>query len=294
MKGNTKTPKRLSFAVKIGAAPLLAAVFMLLVILLPFPGNRIRVFAESLTSRHIVNPPIDISTQDRTRLEWGQGRNFDALNRPGGAVAYQQIYGGLSGYFLGPWQPGSPKVIYLTSDLGYVNQATTDFLNALKAKQVPCVFFVTLNVMENNPDIILRIIGEGHELANHSATHPAKGLPSQSLDSQIKEILLPHEKALRDYGYEMHLFRFPAGIFSAQTMAVVNNLNYRSVFWSYAYRDWDPANQPDVNSSFQKAVERLHPGAIYLLHGISSTNAAMLPAFVDAARAQGYEFALLQ
>ncbi len=92
----------------------------------------------------------------------------------------------------------------------------------------------------------------------------------------------------------MHLFRFPAGVFSAQSLAAVNNLNYRSVFWSYAYADWDTAHQPDPAASLQKAVERLHPGAIYLLHGISSTNAAILPGLVDAARAQGYEFALLQ
>ena len=45
--------------------------------------------------------------------------------------------------------------------------------------------------------------------------------------------------------YEMHLFRFPAGLYSEKSLAVVNNCNYRSVFWSFAYVDYDVENQSD-------------------------------------------------
>ena len=248
----------------------------------------------NVTSIALVNEPIDELSQDTTLLEWGQGRNFDDLNRPGGCLMYQQKYGDMSAYFLGPWQEGDPKVIYLTFDIGYTNEYTISILDTLKAKGVKAVFFATLPVINDESAIVNRIIKEGHELANHSVTHPSAGLPSETVEEQRAEIMDVHNACLEKYGYTMHLFRFPAGKFSAQSLAIANNCNYRSVFWSWAHRDWNTEDQPDVQTSLNAAVERLHPGAIYLLHGISSTNAAMLGDLIDAAKEQGYEFALLQ
>lgn len=90
----------------------------------------------------------------------------------------------------------------------------------------------------------------------------------------------------------MTLFRNPAGIFSEQSLAVTQSLGYRSMFWSFAYADWDPDNQPDQAKSLEKLVERLHPGALYLIHAVSATNSAILGDFIDQARAKGYTFEL--
>jgi len=248
----------------------------------------------NITSIKLVNDRLDESSADTTLLEWGQGRNFDELNRPGGCLMYQQKYGDMSAYFLGPWKEGDPKVIYLTFDIGYTNEYTVSILDTLKEKDVKAVFFATFPVVSRESNIVNRIIDEGHELGNHSVSHPSAGLPSQTVEEQRAEIMDVHNICLEKYGYEMHLFRFPAGKFSAQSLAIANNCNYRSVFWSWAHRDWNTEEQPDVASSLSEAVDRLHPGAIYLLHGISSTNAAMLGDLIDQARAQGYEFALLQ
>lgn len=248
----------------------------------------------NVTSIKLVNDPIDEQSADTALIEWGQGRNYDDLNRPGGCLMYQQKYGDMSAYFLGPWQEGDPKVIYLTFDIGYTNESTVSILNTLKEKGVKAVFFATLPVVNNEPDIVNRIINEGHELANHSVTHPSAGLPSETVEEQRAEIMDVHNACLEKYGYEMHLFRFPAGKFSAQSLAIANNCNYRSVFWSWAHADWNPERQPDVASSLQEAVARLHPGAIYLLHGISSTNASMLGDLIDQAQDMGYVFELLQ
>lgn len=70
----------------------------------------------------------------------------------------------------------------------------------------------------------------------------------------------------------MNLFRYPAGKFSEQSLAVVNNCGYESVFWSFAYLDYDVDNQPDQAESLQKMKNKMHPGAIYLLHAESATN----------------------
>ena len=58
--------------------------------------------------------------------------------------------------------------------------------------------------------------------------------------------------------------------------------------------DYDVDNQPDQAESLQKMISRLHPGAIYLLHGQSATNAAVLGDFIDQARELGYEFCLIE
>ena len=95
------------------------------------------------------------------------------------------------------------------------------------------------------------------------------------------------------FGYEMNLFRYPAGKFSEQSLAVVNNCGYESVFWSFAYLDYDVDNQPDQVESLQKMKNKMHPGAIYLLHAESATNAALLGDLIDAAQTQGYSFGTL-
>jgi peptidoglycan/xylan/chitin deacetylase (PgdA/CDA1 family) len=102
-----------------------------------------------------------------------------------------------------------------------------------------------------------------------------------------------HDYVLEQFGYHMYLFRYPAGRFNEQSLAIVNNCNYKSVFWSFAYVDYDVNNQPDPAESLAKLEERLHPGAIYLLHAESETNASILGDLIDYARKQGYSFGTL-
>lgn len=237
------------------------------------------------------NPQIDPASLDNTTQDWGPGVHMDDANRPLSALSYQEKYGSYNANFINP-DTGGQKLIYLTLDEGYEYGCTASILDTLKAKQVPAVFFVTGSYVKDQPDLVKRMIAEGHGVGNHSATHPANGLPSQTIEQQQSEISQVHDYVKENFGYEMHLFRYPAGKFSDQSLAVINNCNYKSVFWSFAYLDYDVNNQPDQTESLNKLIERLHPGAIYLLHAESSTNTAILGDFIDQARAAGYEFAL--
>lgn len=134
------------------------------------------------------------------------------------------------------------------------------------------------------------MIDEGHIVGAHSVTHPSAGMPSLSIDSQISEVRDLHNYVKEKFDYDMYLFRYPAGIFSEQSLAIVSNLGYRSVFWSFAYADWDPNKQPNEVEALQKVTDRLHNGAIYLLHAVSKTNADILSDFIDNARNLGYVF----
>ncbi len=220
-------------------------------------------------------------------IPWGTGTDTDEFNRPNGAVAYQELYGHYSADFI---RENSSK-IYLTMDEGYENGYTPAILDTLKEKGVHAVFFVTMDYVKRQPDLVRRMIAEGHVVGAHSVTHPADGMPSLSLEAQLGELRDLHEYVRQEFGYEMYLFRYPAGIFSEQSLALVQAAGYRSVFWSFAYRDWVTDDQPSAEEAMEKIMGRLHPGAIYLLHAVSATNTQVLGDFIDQARAQGYEFA---
>lgn len=235
------------------------------------------------------NPAIDnVSALDGEILNWGQGSNVDQQNRPTGSLSYQEKFRDYPVDFI---IPTSEKKIYLTFDEGYEYGCTPSILSTLKEKGVNAVFFVTQPYAKEDPELIRQMIDEGHMIGNHTVSHPASGVPSLSLEEQKQEVMGNHEYIKQNFGYDMCLFRFPAGKFSEQSLAVLNNCGYRSVFWSFAYLDYDVNNQPNEAESLQKMIDKLHPGAIYLLHAESWTNTNVLGDFIDKAREAGYEFA---
>lgn len=244
---------------------------------------------ESATAKPEYPKIANVETLNSQSMDWGQGSNVDEKNRPTGALTAQEQYGSKNALFIGE----ESQTIYLTLDEGYEYGCTPSILDTLKEKNVKAVFFVTESYAKQEPELVKRMIAEGHTVGNHSVTHPAAGLPSLSTEEQQKEVLENHAYIKENFGYEMHLFRYPAGKFSEQSLAIVNNCNYRSVFWSFAYLDYDVNNQPGEEESLQKMIEKLHPGAVYLLHAESKTNTAVLGRFIDQVREKGYEFALI-
>ena len=222
-------------------------------------------------------------------VTWGPGKQFDDENRSIACTGLQETYSDYNCIFIGD---SSDKHIYLTFDQGYENGYTPVILDVLKEKQVPAVFFLTGQYVKTSPDLVQRMIDEGHVLGNHSNHHyDVTEVPIQQAQQDLMEL---HEMVQDQFGYSCSLYRFPEGKFSEQGLALAEECGYKSVFWSFAYADWDPENQPDPTTALQTLKDRLHCGAIYLLHSVSSTNAAILGDFIDAARAQGYEFAALE
>ena len=202
------------------------------------------------------------------KLGWGPGLQTDENNRPVGATSYQEKYGQYDADFIRE----NEMNIYLTFDEGYENGFTGKILDVLKEKQVPAVFFVTQPYVESEPELIQRMIDEGHVVGNHSVTHPS--LPDCTVEECRQEVLGLHEYMMETFNYEMKLFRFPMGEFSEQDLSILQQLGYRSVFWSFAYQDWLVDDQPDPQEAIQTIEQRCHPGAIYLLHAVSDHDPA--------------------
>lgn len=217
------------------------------------------------------------------------GNNLDdqtSTGIPQGVFYYKRLWGKYNVDFIS--NRTEEKVIYLTMDCGFDNPETALILDTLKEKNVKATFFVTSMFYNARPDLIQRMIDEGHRIGSHSINH--KNMTTLDIATQTNEIMDVVNKLKNDFGYDCKLFRFPEGQFSDQTLALVDNLGLKSVFWSYAYNDYS-ATQPPVDESLAKAVKYVHPGAIYLLHASSSTNRAFLGDWIDQVRGLGYEFA---
>ena len=186
------------------------------------------------------------------------------------------------------------KTLYLTMDEGYEAGYTPVILDVLKEKNVKAVFFITKQFYDSDPELIRRMIDEGHTLGNHTCAHPSGGYPkyvdAHGLQSFIDDFSKLHKLIYDDFGYSMKLFRFPEGESSEQLMAVLQNYGYTPVFWSYAHRDFVQNDQPEVSVTLNRCLSHMGCGAVYLLHAVSSSNTAALADFIDGARAEGYEF----
>ncbi len=210
----------------------------------------------------------------------------DEFNRPNGCTYYHNLYNKYNADFY----KENINTIYLTFDEGYEFGLTPTILDTLKEKNVKAVFFVTMPFAKKEPGLISRMINEGHVVGSHSVTHPANGMPNLTIDQQINEMVQLHNYIYDNYGYEMYLFRYPAGIFSEQSLSIIQGLGYRSVFWSFAHKDWITAEQPPEDVALDRVVSQLHNGAIYLLHAVSQTNTNILGRFIDEAHARGFTF----
>lgn len=178
--------------------------------------------------------------------------------------------------------------LYLTFDCGYENGYTAVILDALKEKQVPAAFFVTLDYIKRNPELVARMINEGHIVGNHSATHPS--FPSISRKKMAQEIQSVDNYLRTNFGYSAPFFRFPKGEYSDNALELVKSIGYQSVFWSVAYADWDTSVVRGKDYAVKTVCERLHKGAIILLHSVSKDNAEAMGEIIDRARQSGYEF----
>lgn len=224
-----------------------------------------------------------ISGYDNTKIAWGLGTSTDSYGRPTDAVNAESKYSEHGGLFVGD---ADHKRLWLTFDEGYENGYTEKILDVLKEKNVRAVFFVTYDYAKDNPELIRRMIEEGHTVGNHTMSHPS--LPECSDEELFNELKELHDYINREFGYDMYVMRPPRGEFSERVLECAKQLGYTTVLWSFAYYDWDVNKQPDAAQAFEKITSKTHPGAVYLLHAVSKTNTEILGSVIDCWRANGY------
>lgn len=185
------------------------------------------------------------------------------------------------------------KKIYLTFDCGYENGYTPAILDALEKHNVKAAFFVVGNYLETSPDLVKRMVEEGHIVGNHTYHHPDMSQISDPASFQ-EEITSSEKKYQEITGLEMQKFyRPPQGKYSESNLKMAQELGYQTVFWSLAYVDWYVDQQPTQEEAYAKLLPRIHPGAVVLLHSTSKTNAEILDDLLTKWEQEGYTFGTL-
>lgn len=180
------------------------------------------------------------------------------------------------------------KYLYLTFDEGYEAGYTSKILDTLKENKVPATFFITAHYVNTEPELVERMIKEGHIVGNHTVNH--KCLPEISDEEIKKEVMQLHNVIYEKFNYEMKYIRPPKGEFSERSLQTTNSLGYKNVMWSFAYQDWNEDKQPSEEEAKKKIIENFHNGEIILLHGNSKTNTNVLDTIIKEAKNMGYAF----
>lgn len=184
----------------------------------------------------------------------------------------------------------SQKVLYLTFDAGYENGCTEKILDILKTHNVKAAFFLVGNYIEKNPDLVRRMVAEGHIVGNHTMHHPdmSKLNDPEAFSQELTQL---ESLFTTVTGKELPKFyRPPQGVYSEENLKQAQKLGYKTVFWSLAYVDWNNDAQPSAEYAFQKLLPRTHNGAVVLLHSTSRTNAEILDQLLTQWEHNGYTF----
>ena len=244
---------------------LIAVVIALAVSISVFASSALSTGSWGLSFRQEGAPPIGNAGKDQLRQ-------------------YQAAYIGNVG----------EKVLYLTFDAGYENGCTAKILDTLKEQQVPAAFFLVGNYIRQSPDLVRRMVAEGHTVGNHTMHHYDMSRLSDkaAFSKELTDLEALYKETV---GQELpKYYRPPQGIYSEENLKMAQELGYKTLFWSLAYVDWNNDAQPTREAAFAKLLPRTHNGAVVLLHSTSKTNAEILGELIDKWKEAGYRFGTLE
>ncbi len=176
--------------------------------------------------------------------------------------------------------------VAMTFDDGPHGTNTPRLLDMLKQRDIKATFFVCGECVAQYPELAKRIVDEGHEIANHSWSHPQLSrMDESSVTSQLQRT---HDVVRQTTGVEMTLLRPPYGAFTKNQIAWANRRwGYDIILWDVDPLDWKYRNAAHVESEILKQAS---PGSIILSHDIHKTTIDAMPATLDGLLGKGFKF----
>lgn len=256
-------------------------VFLAIAMVLIFCGCAKKSETEEVFYEHFV--PTVAESENNTKIGWGLKKEKNAPPQvPESQSNVLKKYGAV--YI----DEVNEKNLYLTFDEGYENGYTAKILDVLKKTNTPAAFFVTGDYIKTQPALVKRMYDEGFCVGNHTNHHPS--MPDKDNEKLTEEIESLNKMYNDLTGDNMKYFRPPMGEYSERTLALTSRLGYRTVFWSFAYADWEKNKIYGAQHAFDSVVPYLHGGAIILLHAVSQDNADALESIINWAKDAGYTF----
>jgi len=232
---------------------------------------------------------LSVPSSAENCLHWYLKRNKNGI--PGFPKEAKDI-DQYNAYYIDKKADANNKVIYITFDAGYENGNVEKILDVLKSESVPAAFFLLDNIILKNEELVIRMAEEGHLVCNHTKNHKNLSFATKTeIENNLKALEMLYEEKT---GREMSkYFRFPEGNYSINALKNIKELGYTTVFWSFAYDDWDNNRQQNKEKAIKKVLDNTHNGAIMLFHPTSSTNAEIFPTLIKEWKRMGYSFGTL-
>ena len=177
-----------------------------------------------------------------------------------------------------------PRICALTFDDGPDDLYTEKVAAVLADKSVRATFFVLGSKIARREEQVLSLVEAGHEIANHSWSHP--NMPTLSKAQQLSQIQRTND-ALAKLGITSHWFRPPYGEFNSTTVTVARAEGQETILWSVDPQDW---MRPGADQIKSRVVKGVTPGAVVLLHSTNGQTLECLPGLIDKLRSEGYIF----
>ena len=186
------------------------------------------------------------------------------------------------------------KAVALSFDDGPSTVNTPKVLALLKQYQAHATFFVVGHFLESAPEMVKRMVEDGHTVGNHTYHHydMSKISDPAVFRKEMDDVRTLFQEIT---GTEMEMYyRPPQGKYSKTNLQMAKDLGYSTFFWSLAYVDWNVDAQPSHEEAFSKLTGRIHPGAVVLLHNTSKTNGEILDELLTKWEEMGYTFGKLE
>jgi peptidoglycan/xylan/chitin deacetylase (PgdA/CDA1 family) len=274
----------------------------------PPSGGTVRVGAYSVTTTSL-SLRTGPGTSYSVTLMIPTGGRVLVNSGPYNSVWYQVTYNGTGGYVHGGYLkqgvattltklPTSSKVVALTFDAGADVGYTKQILDTLAANGVRASFGMTGHWAEENPDLMRRMVNEGHALINHTYTHRSftgRSTNSGPLSYQERadELWKTESVLLNIAGKSTKpYFRPPYGDYDTGVLLDIYSRGYTyNVMWTVDSLGWRGLSKSQI---VQRCLDGLQPGAIYLFHvGSQSQDGPALQTLINELRARGYSFATI-
>ena len=254
-----------------------------------FLGRSIGAIAYGLRMQREIKTQATTGTALLSAENWGLGFGAEGT-QPSGTASADKLKE-YNAYYVGD---AGEKKIYLTFDCGYENGNTTAILDALKKHDAPATFFVVGHFLESAPEMVKRMVEEGHTVGNHTYHHydMSKISDPAAFQKEMDDVRTLFQETT---GTEMAMYyRPPQGKYSETNLQMAKDQGYSTFFWSLAYVDWNVDAQPSHEEAFSKLTGRIHPGAVVLLHNTSKTNGEILDELLTKWEEMGYTFGKLE
>jgi len=178
----------------------------------------------------------------------------------------------------------SEKKLAISFDAAWGADHTERLLEILKEYNVETTFFLTGIWVRKYPEMVKKIAAAGHEIGNHSSTHPhCAALSPKEIEKEIRET---EEMIYNLTGKRTRLFRPPFGEYNNKVIETAEGLGYQVIQWSVDSLDWQDIGKEEI---IDRVLEKVHPGAIVLFHNNAKYTPEALPVILKNLQEQGYK-----